>query len=52
MTVHALTPKRKKIKSTTVTPAKAKKILKDKTIKGKPLTKKQKGLFGAKSKKK
>lgn len=30
-----------------LTKAKAKKILKDKTIRGKKLTKKQKGLFGA-----
>ena len=32
-----------------VTKAKAKKILKDGKIKGKPLTKKQRGFFGSKS---
>lgn len=45
----------KKRKSCPVSPAKARKILRDGSIRGKPLTKKQRGLFGmcaGKSKKK
>ena len=39
--------KRKPSSKSKLTPAKARKMLKDGTAQGKPLTKKQKGFFGA-----
>lgn len=41
------TPSKAKGNSSKISPAKAKTILKEGSAKGKPLTKKQKGLFGA-----